>query len=200
LDNSVINVELANYALELSTLTSPITGILTHEDVTTSGVNVTPLTAFTVADPGTKVFRANVSPADIDYVLIGAGATVMLDGSQTKISGTVVKIFPEKTTLQTGEAAYEVDINADTLVDSGKLDEGGTAFIETNAQNVMLVPSWTVLGGKYVWVEVEGKPTLREVLTGKTHGGETEILSGLNIGDTVVTDPKSIPERTYRML
>jgi len=38
LDNSVINVELANYALQLSTLTSPLKGIITHEDITVPGL------------------------------------------------------------------------------------------------------------------------------------------------------------------
>jgi multidrug efflux pump subunit AcrA (membrane-fusion protein) len=60
LNNSVINVELANYALQLSSLTSPLKGIITREDVTTAGVNITPATVFTVADPSSMVFRANI--------------------------------------------------------------------------------------------------------------------------------------------
>ena len=40
LDNSVINVELANYAMQLSTLTSPLTGIITHEDVNVANQNI----------------------------------------------------------------------------------------------------------------------------------------------------------------
>src|ERR1035437_1432666 len=41
LNISVLNVELANSAMQLATLTSPINGIVLHEDVTTAGVNVT---------------------------------------------------------------------------------------------------------------------------------------------------------------
>ena len=45
------NVDLANYALQLATLTSPINGVLLHEDVNTAGVNISPVTTFIVADP-----------------------------------------------------------------------------------------------------------------------------------------------------
>ena len=41
-DSAQLNVDLANYSLQLSTLTSPITGIVLHQDVNTAGVNITP--------------------------------------------------------------------------------------------------------------------------------------------------------------
>lgn len=62
LGNSVINVELANYALQLSRLTSPLRGIITHEDVTVPGINITQATSFTVADPSSMVFRQMSQP------------------------------------------------------------------------------------------------------------------------------------------
>jgi multidrug efflux pump subunit AcrA (membrane-fusion protein) len=39
LNSSVINVQIANYAIQMATLTSPITGILTHEDVTVASIS-----------------------------------------------------------------------------------------------------------------------------------------------------------------
>lgn len=200
LDNSVINVQIANYALQMATITSPINGILTHEDVTVAGQNVTPETTFTVADPSTKVFRANVPASDIDFISKGMNASVILDGVQNKITGTITNIYPSKITSPDGEEVYQVDIQSNDIKNSSKLDQSGTAIIMTNAQNVILVPAWTVLSDKYVWVDNSGKPELKAVTVGKLHGSEIEITGGLSKNDRVITDPNVITAKKYQLL
>jgi RND family efflux transporter MFP subunit len=200
LDNSVINVELANYALQLSTLTSPLNGIVTHEDVNVSGVNITPAATFIVADPDSMVFRANVSTEDIYYVTVGSNVMLSIDGIQNKIQGTVIKVYPSKVVLPSGQAVYQVDIQSDNLKKLAKLDEAGRAIISTNSENVALVPAWTVLGGKYIWIDDNGTPKLVQVTAGKVHGKEIEILGGLSVGEKIITDPKYISSRKYQML
>jgi macrolide-specific efflux system membrane fusion protein len=200
LNNSVINVELANYALQLSTLTSPLKGIITREDVTTPGVNVTLATTFTVADPSSMVFRANVPTQEIYYISEGSPVTLAVDGIQGKMQGTVVRIYPSKVTLPTGEAVYQVDIASDQLKKVAKLDETGTVLINTNSQNVALVPAWTVLSGKYIWVDNGGTPELKEVTVGKVRGDEMEITGGLTSTDNIIVDPKYIPSLKYQIL
>jgi len=200
LDNSVVNVELANYALQLSTLTSPINGIVTQEDVTVSGVNVTPVTTFVVADPDSMVFRANIPTESIYYVSVGSNVTLTIDGIKDKIMGTVAKIYPSKVILPSGQAVYQVDIQSDDLRKMAKLDEAGRAIIGTNSENVALVPAWTVLGGKYVWIDDNGAPKLIQVTVGEIHGNEIEINSGLTAGEKIITDPKYISSLKYQML
>lgn len=200
LNNSVINVQIANYALQMATLTSPINGIVTHEDVTVAGQNVSPETTFTVADPDTKVFRANVPATDIDFITTGMHAQVILDGVQNKVDGVVSAIYPSKVTLSDGEDVYQVDIQSDDIKSTGRLDQGGTAIIMTNAQNVILIPAWTVLSGKYVWVDVNGKPVLRTITVGALHGSDIEVTSGLSATDRVITNPSSIQSKEYNLL
>jgi multidrug efflux pump subunit AcrA (membrane-fusion protein) len=200
LNNSVISVQIANYALQMATLTSPITGVVTHEDVTVAGQNVSPTTTFSVADPNTKVFRANVPASDIDFVRVGMTASVILDGVQNRITGTISNIYPTKITSPDGEQVYQVDIQSDDIKNSSKLDQGGTAIIMTNAQNVILVPAWTVLSDKYVWIDNNGKPELKAVKVGEQHGDEIEITGGLSKTDRVITDPKVIPAKQYPIL
>ncbi len=200
LDNSVLQVQVANYAVQLATLTSPISGVVTHEDVTVAGQNVSPATTFSVADPNSKVFRANVPASDIDYVTVGMNATVILDGGQNKLSGTITNIYPTKITLPDGEDVYHVDIQSSDIKTAGKLDQGGTVIIMTNAQNVILVPAWTVLSDKYVWVDDNGKPKLKTVTVGKINGEDMEITSGLSKSDRVITDPSVITDNKYNLL
>ncbi len=200
LDNSVIKVELANYALQLARLSSPLNGIVTHEDVTVAGQNITSTTNFTVADPATMMFRANIPIEYIYYIAQGSKVTLAIDGLPDKVQGTVVKVYPSKVMLSSGQAVYQVDIQSDQLKKRAKLDEAGTAIISTNAQNVALVPAWTVLGGQYIWVDNGEKPELKKVKTGKTHNNEIEILDGLSVGDKIIIDPKDISALKYQIL
>ena len=200
-NSAQINVQLANYAMQLATITSPISGVVTHEDVTVPYVNVTALTGFTVADPASKVFRADVTENDIDFISEGAQATIQIDGISSPITGSVVKIYPAKTTLPNGQQGYQVDIASGELTSIGKLDQRGSVLIQSNAaSNLMLVPAWTVLNGQYVWVEENGREKLKHIKAGNVHGSDIEILNGLSPTDKVITNPKSIPEGEYQIL
>jgi membrane fusion protein, multidrug efflux system len=183
-----------------ATIRSSIHGILTHEDVSVTGVNVTPATSFTVADPDTMIFRANVPMGSIYYISEGSSASLAIDGIQNKIQGTVVKIYPSKVMLPNGQAVYQVDIESDQLIKQGKFDETGRAIISTNSVNVALVPAWTVLAGRYIWIDNNGTPELRQITSGKIHGNQIEIMSGLSPSDKIITDPKYIPSLKYRLL
>ena len=200
LNNSVINVELANYALQLSALTSPLNGIITHEDVTISGLNITPAATFTVADPSTMVFRANVPIENIYYISQGSAVTLAVDGIPDKITGTVIKIYPSKVVLANGQAVYQVDIAGDDLKKLAKFDQTGTAIISTNSENVALVPSWTVLAGKFIWVNNDGTPELRQITAGKIHGNQIEVTNGLSPSDQIIVNPQYIPSLKYKLL
>lgn len=199
LNSSVLNVELANYAVQLAALTTPISGVITHEDITTPNVNVTTATAFSVADPTTKVFRANVLASDIDFVSVGGGATVRLDGSNQTISGTIEKIYPQKTTLATGEDVYMVDIQASGL--SGLFGQTGSVTIKSNNQSqALMVPTWAILGHNSVWVWENGKAILKPVSIGTNHNGMTEVTEGLSPEDKVITDPATVAKGAYSVL
>lgn len=202
LDNSVLNVEIAQQAIQLASIASPISGVVTHMDVTTPYVNVTPLTSFTVADPADLVFRANISESDIDFVREGSNVTIKLGGGFGKtLSGTVSKIYPDKVTLPTGQKAYQVDVSSPELIGDAKMGEGGTALIQSSDQSsAKLVPTWTILNHDSLWIVSSGKPVLRTVVVGKNHGDMTEIISGLEEGDEVITNPVSVISKKYSIL
>jgi multidrug efflux pump subunit AcrA (membrane-fusion protein) len=199
LNSSVLNVQLANSALQLATLTSPINGIVLHEDVTTAGVNITPMTSFVVADPKSMVFSANVRQQDVDFISVGNPATVSLDALKGKtLQGIVDKIYPQKTTLANGDQVYRVDIKINNPVTTLQFGQSGTVLIKSNFnQKVILVPSWTVLSDSNIWVSSNGKAVLKKVSVGDTINGQTEVLSGLEDNDRVITNPESIISKLY---
>lgn len=202
LDNSVINVEITNYALQLATLTSPIDGIIYRQDVTTPFINITPTTSFTVIDPSTLIFRANISENDIDFVNVGSLATIQIDALKGRsFAGIVTRIYPGKITLPNGQHVYQVDIQSEDLKLSVKYDQAGSVIIKNSmSNNVTLVPNWTILGNKYIWVVKDNKPILKEVKIGKTHGENVEILDGLSEEDRIIISPKSLAVKKYQIL
>lgn len=202
LNDSVISVELANYALQLATLSSPISGVITHEDVTVPNVNITPLTSFSISDPSHPIFRANVSESDIDFINVGSKAVIKINGlKDQEFQAVVSKIYPKKMTLSSGESVYQVDLQADSLKNKVKLEQSGTALITNNQENgVILVPAWAVLSHSYIWVEEDGKFLLKPITTGKIHGQNIEILSGLADGDRIIINPESVAAKKYQLL
>lgn len=196
-----LQVDIANYALQLASLAAPFTGTLIQEDVTTADVNITPATSFSLADPKAKVFRANVAASDIDFVSIGAKATIRLDGQAKPVQGVVVKVYPQKQTLTTGGDIYQVDIQADSLNTLGVFGQNGSVLMENNLQTpVAMVPSWTLVGHNSLWVWDGQKVILKKVVVGKTHANMTEVMSGLSDTDRIITVPKTIIEKKYQLL
>jgi len=201
LDNSVIQVQLATYALQLSTLTAPFSGVVTNEDVTSSGVNITPTTNFMVADPTNLIFKANIASQDVDFVKVGAVASLRFSGKTQSYSGTVTKLYPAKVILPTGEEVYQVDITISGLTGAAKLGQTGTALIaSTLTQETQLVPTWTILGHKAIWVLRNGNPVLVSITLGKTHASMTEVTSGLISSDRIIVNPASITQGKYQLL
>ncbi len=195
-----MNVDLANYAIQLATLTAPFPGILTHEDVTSPSINVTSQTTFTLQDPDTTVFRANISQNDIDFVDIGAHAIIKLGGNSKTYNGIIIKIYPTKMTLADGSKVYQVDIQSDNIKAGAKLDQAGSVVIKSNTRtHVMLVPSWLILGNQYVWTLVNNAPILKKVNIGKSHGNLIEV-SGLSDSDKLILNPNVIASKKYTIL
>jgi hypothetical protein len=199
LNISVLNVQLANSAMQLATLTSPINGIILHEDANTAGVNITPMTSFVVADPKSIVFSANVRQQDVDFISLGNPVTVSLDAMRGQtMQGVVDRIYPQKTVLSNGDQVYRVDIKINNLPASVQFGQSGTVLIKSNFnQKVILVPSWTVLSDSNIWVSDNGKAVLKKVNVGDTINGQTEVISGLNDSDKVITNPESIISKQY---
>ncbi len=201
LDTTVANVDLSNYALQLASLTSPISGILTHADVTTVGQNITTATSFSVADPTQLVFRANVLATDSDKIDLGAQAIVRIAGDSATHSGIISHIYPQKVTLASGQDVYQVDITLDDVTGALNLGKNGTATITSSVNtHAVLVPTWTILNHQSLWVLSHNQPVLRTVTLGNTYNTSTEVLSGLQPGDQIIVNPGSVAAGHYSIL
>lgn len=146
-----------------------------------------------IVDVSKLQMTTSVGEYDVFRIQPGMPVQVSIDAlKQTKLTGKVEKVskFPKTTTAtDTGPAQFEVVISLDThdnLVAGLSL----TATIETdNKKNVLTVSTIAVQrdkDGYYVMLETAQGVEKRAIKVGLETADKTEVLEGLQDGDTVV--------------
>lgn len=144
-----------------------------------------------IGDLGTMKAQVQVNEVDIANVSIGQKAVLKLDAVDgLETSGKVEKMDSLGTSDQ-GVVTYNVIINFDSLDNRVKPEMSVSASIITDVkQNVLIVPSSAVKNDgsdDYVEVLSGNTPERKSVQTGVSNSTDTEIISGVNAGDKVVT-------------
>lgn len=163
--------------------------IVASSNTTNSAQSATKIASIkTQASPAVSV---NLTEIDVPNVKIGDKATVTFDAFPDKTyAGQVISIDTAGVT-SSGVTNYPAVIRLDTDSNAILPNMSATANIITATKNdVLLVPSsavQTANGSSYVRVLKNGKVTEVPVETGLSSDTQTEILSGITEGTTVVT-------------
>lgn len=134
----------------------------------------------------------NLTEIDVPKIKIGDKATITFDAFSDKtFTGKVISIDTVGS-VSSGVTNYPTVILLDTKSNVILPNMGITANIITNTKdNVLLVSSSAVKtddsGNNYVQILKNGKPVNQNVEIGLVSDTQTEIISGLNEGDTVIT-------------
>ena len=122
--------------------------------------------------------------------LLQEGTVIQIEGTDGLREGRLVKLYP---LIENGRVLADVEVEAasDRFIDARVL-----VRLPMGEGQALLVPVGAVqtrAGLDFVWVETDGAPTLRAVVPGRhvadATGEAVEILSGLEAGDRVITDP-----------
>jgi RND family efflux transporter MFP subunit len=138
-----------------------------------------------------KICTIPLNEVDVSKVQAGQKVVLTFDAlPDLTVAGQVATIDPVGTT-SSGVVTYNVQINFDTQDSRVKSGMSISAEIITNVkQDVLLVPNAAVKTqgtAKYVQVLVNNIPQTKIVTTGLSNDTNTEILTGLNEGDKVIT-------------
>jgi HlyD family secretion protein len=187
--------------LNYTTITSPMDGTILSRDVemgdAVSSILVLGSTAtlvMTIGDTRQVYVQGKVDEADIGKVYMGQPARIKVESFKDKtFLGKVTKIAPlgvEKDNVTT----FEVRVSIDNP--GGELKANMTAnaeILQDEHKNVLTVPEQAVMydNNRNASVEIpdpKQKTGRRKVpiQAGISNGTKTEILSGLNSGDTVI--------------
>ncbi len=182
-----------NYQLTAATITAPISG--TIENITVvPGMAISTTSGTTIASiqtPGNPVATVNITEIDATKVKGGQKVTLTFDSiPNATFTGKIAGI--NKLGMVTGgvtnyPATIEFDSSSDQILPSMAV----TAAIITNIKdNVITVPTGAIItqnGQTVVRVLKNGQITNSPVTTGSTSDTDTEIITGINEGDEVVT-------------
>jgi cobalt-zinc-cadmium efflux system membrane fusion protein len=186
------NADVRNVALV--SVRAPLSGVVTERMVSPGAGIQAGQQMFTVSNLSTVWITANVPEQQLGSVHIGSIAEVRTTSAKGVITARVSYIDPQiSADTRTARVRIAVD-NPGERLRAGMFTEVGFQT-GTNAGNgeELVVPSvavQTIEGKSVVFVPQENEPNtyaIREIETGGETGGYTRVLSGLELGEKVVT-------------
>ncbi|MDY3090143.1 MAG: efflux RND transporter periplasmic adaptor subunit [Porphyromonas sp.] len=171
-------------------LRSPISGVVTAKNYD-SGDMTSPSLPVVVIEQISPV-KANVHVSEAYYTQLRKGLSASLSvealGEGT-FDGYISNVYP---TIDSKTHTVQVEVefaNKDMLLRPGMY---GSLKLDLGRRAALVVPDKAVqrmlgAGKRYVYVVQSGKAVYREVEVGEKFGDKQEILSGLELGEEVVT-------------
>jgi len=195
LNRDVLDVEVADLAIKLATIITPIEGIVIKVEMPVSGVNITPATAeFIVADPNEVYFEVNIDEVDIAGINVGQKALLALDTyPEEEIKAEVKQISFQSKTSSGGGTVFPVKIslpNNENL--RFRLGMNGDAEVILEEKEAVLVIPTSALfikkDKRYVFVVNNNILQQKEVQAGLETDTEIEIIQGLEKDEVIVIE------------
>lgn len=197
-----VAVARADYANQLADanerrVLSPIDGTVSEinikngDDLAKISSGTSKLTPIIIGDLNTLKVQVEVNEVDISKIEIDQEVVLKLDAIEgLELSGRVEKIASLGTITQ-GVVTYDVTIGFDVIDPRIKPQMSVSASIVTSAkQDALLVPSAAIKsekGKNYVEILKNQSPSRAWVEVGAANDLSTEILSGVSLGELVVT-------------
>jgi len=195
---SQARIDVARAQLERTILRAPFTGVIAEingevgEFVTPSPVGIPTPPTVDLVDGSCLYISAPIDEVDAPLVRAGQRASITLDAfPNRRFPGFVRRVAPY--VLDTEKQARTVEVEAEIEnPEKYNLLPGYSADVEIileNRENVLRVPTQSILDGKRVLVLNGDSGTLdsRPVKKGVSNWEYTEIVSGLEAGELVVT-------------
>lgn len=198
MEKARVALDEAERNLEDAVIRAPFDGVVAAVDAKEgdrlSSMYYATTTIFDLIDPSIMELESEVDEIDIPDVELGQRAVIEVDAlPDLQIEGEVTYINPVSIE-ESGVILYEVTVGFDVPPNSG-LKSGMSATAEAivgERSDVLLVPERAIKyggqGNPVVGVMVDEQIQPREVTVGLSDGYQTEIISGLEEGETVVID------------
>lgn len=193
-------LKAAQAQLERTVLTAPFAGIIAdingelNEYVTPSPPGIQTLPVIDLIEPGCFLVSAPIDEVDAPKIKPGLPARITLDswrgrdfpGAVTRVGSYVIDLEKQARTVEVELAFSNPDDLQDLLVGySADVD----IILETRP-DVLRIPTEALLESKYVYrFSPEGTLEKHEIQTGLNNWTFTEVASGLEEGEQIVTTP-----------
>ncbi len=186
-DAAAAQVQSAQQQISNCTVSAPISGQVAAVNVQQGGMASTggPVVRLVTVD-NVKI-KANVTESNINHVKAGETLNVKIEAaSEYEFVGKITSVAPAAD-RQTNTYPVEITIsNASGLLKPGMFAEA--QLVTNSANNVLVVPAEAVNTDNCVYVLQDDNTVKKvEVKVGMSNEKYVQVVSGLKIGDTVVT-------------
>lgn len=190
LDSAQGKYEAAQAGLSYSEIRSPIDGVVTDRPLFAGEMANAGQAIVTVMDVSSLIAKVHISQEQATGIKTGAPATVNIGGSPEAVSGKVMLVSPA---LDQGSTTLEVWVVIKNKDGAYKAGTPVHVSIATHTEpDAVSIPNEALIstkaGGKAVMVI--GQDSIahqKDVKTGITDGHDTQILSGVEAGNQVIT-------------
>lgn len=153
---------------------------------------------------------AVVAVNEADISLIEQGQTAYLNGAalaEGRYSGSVISIGDTAYTAPVSSSAIpETVVDVTISIENGSFGElrsgySVTAQLKTGEERTLTMLPYTAIGqddkGEYVYILENGISVRKDIVTGIELADKTEIVSGVDADDRVLTYPENVLENSY---
>jgi HlyD family secretion protein len=181
-------------------ISSPVAGQVLKVFQESEGVALSGTAIVEVGDPSALEVVVDVLSQDATRIPAGAATTIERWGGKNSLRGHVRVVEPSAFTKLSALGVEEQRVNVIIDMDDRRelwssLGDGYRVEARISVwegENVLKVPASAVFRSEEAWatfVVEEGTAIVQTVELGETNGLETEVLSGLEEGDTVIAYP-----------
>jgi len=190
IDTAQADLVNAQQSLNDAQLVSPIAGTIASVGISVGATVGADSSTDAIVIIGTQAFEttATLTSSQVTSVKVGDTANVLVDGGTSAIAGTVSQVGP----VQSSDGTYSYPLVVSLPSSATGLFTGSTATISvvtSEAKNVLAVPTSAVTTNgtlQYVLVLSSGNLVEKKVKVGLVGYTYTQVISGLNEGDSVV--------------
>lgn len=183
-------VSQASTAMGFMKVRAPFDGLVTAKLAEPGAMGVPGVPLLVVEDPSSFRLEAQVDESKIGAVKLGENVSIVIDALGDKtIEGKVVQIVPAADP-SSRTFTVKMDLPSDPQIRSGLF--GRVRFPKGQRETIAIPKSAVLNRGQLQAVYVVGSDrlaSLRFVTLGATSGDQVEVLSGLQNGDRIVTQP-----------
>lgn len=177
----------ANDSLREYTLTAPLAGVITTRDAN-AGEQTGERVLFTVTDPGAVMAELSVFPRDRARVQPGSAVKLRLADAEATATGRIARIAPQVGANQSVTALVPIEGETGPFLPGSLI----TAEVAVGARDVPLAVKTAGLQPfrdfTVVYAQVGDTYEVRMLELGGQYGEWTEVLGGIDPGETYVSE------------
>ncbi|SHK38259.1 efflux RND transporter periplasmic adaptor subunit [Tepidibacter formicigenes] len=187
-EQSRVALENAKSSLVDTTVTSPISGVITAVNINEGEMASSAMPAVSIANLDKVVIETDISEYLINKVKIGDSVDISIKSAgKENFKGKITALSPA---TSQGSMTYPIKIEIDNknkLIKPGMFGE--VSIVTEKKEKVITVPSEAVIvkeGNDVVFTVEDNKAHMKNVSLGIDNGEYVEIIKGVKEGETVV--------------